>query len=660
MYYHAPLSSDRQHSRNAKNEVSTEEPGFGDAAVRAHWFGDESMESMHSLRVNMDGFAGSVHANLDSLNKQGKAVLLSVFELMKNFICTMEVGEQNHDNAISEPLAPLRQRTECEDWVMQGEEGMTRPFRTSPHSQQTSPDISVTAPNSLPSPAFSDHWNATPLATSPHDEGINQTFMIPSTSTSTHAQSRIPSPTAPPMQMTPPLAPWSCPSPMVNCQNAINQPMIHPMNHPMNQPMNHPINQPMNHPINQPLMTQPLMNQPLMTQPLTQPLMTNPILTNPAAPNQIYNDTVQPSLQPSPVSSFHPISPQPFQPSPPPMQQQQPQQQPAPQQPQNTIQEDLLRVSAQRLQRDMMVSARPLKDKRFSGDDRSVDFEAFINRFEMVTADKALTDSMRFLELMHWCKGNALQVVSMYELESDPSVALKQAKAHLRKDYGRQNSSATMMLEELLAGKRIQENEPKRFQGFVLSLQHIYKKAEQTGRASTFNSPDLINTILRKKFDFLIKKWAEERVKMEEQWDEEPGNCNFDMDFNAFLLFLRRHQKIAETNQLIGGFPRATAVVHTIHTQEDDPAEIVNHPPTAQAWNCRFCDEASFHPLMKCKTFLAKGAYERYEMLRMGGWCAKCLGRRHKARDCPMETSCERCNGPHHTLMHQDPPDQAL
>ena len=51
MYYHAPLSSDRQHSRNAENEVSTEEPGFGDAAVRAHRFGGESMESMNLLKI---------------------------------------------------------------------------------------------------------------------------------------------------------------------------------------------------------------------------------------------------------------------------------------------------------------------------------------------------------------------------------------------------------------------------------------------------------------------------------------------------------------------------------------------------------------------------------------------------------------------------------
>ena len=382
---------------------------------------------------------------------------------------TIRSTNQTHDQIISDsptaqpppPSSEVRMESSksATKTATQRAEGMTRPFGTSPHSQWTSPQYDATMPVSgaprTPTPAFLDHLDAAPLATSSHEKEINQTFVIPSTSTSSHAQSRIPTPAAPPMQMTPPLAPWSCPSPMVNCQNAMNQQMNQPMNHltnqqmnqPMDQPMNHPINHPMNHPRNHPF-NQPPMTQPFMTQPLTQPLMTYPILTNPTTSNQIYNYTVQPSLQTSPVSAFHPISPQPSQPSPPPVQQQQPQQpqqQPAPQQLQNTIQEDLLRVSAQSLQRDMMVSARPPKDKRFSGDDRSVDFEAFINRFEMVTADKALTDSMRFLELTHWCTGSALQVVSMYELESDPSVALKQAKAHLRKDYGRQNSSATMM-----------------------------------------------------------------------------------------------------------------------------------------------------------------------------------------------------------------------
>ena len=82
--------------------------------------------------------------------------------------------------------------------------------------------------------------------------------------------------------------------------------------------------------------------------------------------------------------------------------------------------------------REMMASGRPPKEKKFSGDDRTVDFESYMSKFERVTAGDHITDQMKFMELGHWFIGSAAEIVSMYELEPDPTVALNQAKDHLR------------------------------------------------------------------------------------------------------------------------------------------------------------------------------------------------------------------------------------
>ena len=81
-----------------------------------------------------------------------------------------------------------------------------------------------------------------------------------------------------------------------------------------------------------------------------------------------------------------------------------------------------------------------------------------------------------------------------------------------------------------------------------MSLERIYMKAKQTGRASTFSTPDLIHKVLRRKLEYLIKKWSIERVKMEKRADSIGTDCHVDMDVSHFLNFLRRQLKISATN----------------------------------------------------------------------------------------------------------------
>ena len=204
---------------------------------------------------------------------------------------------------------------------------------------------------------------------------------------------------------------------------------------------------------------------------------------------------------------------------------------------------------------------------------------------------------MKFMEMSHWFIGSAAEIVSMYELEPDLAVALNKAKDQLRRYFGRQYRSASMMLEDLLSGKKILEGEPKKFQQFVLTLERIYMKAEQTGQASTFNTPDLINMILRKKLEHLAKKWATEIVKAEERADKLGTECHVDMDFSHFLNFLRRQLRISMTNQYVAGnrvepkppsgesktsnlsnaSKSSSGAIHTINSSSED---LASNPPS--------------------------------------------------------------------------------
>ena len=112
----------------------------------------------------------------------------------------------------------------------------------------------------------------------------------------------------------------------------------------------------------------------------------------------------------------------------------------------NPIGERLLQISTENQCRDMLVSCRPPQERRFSGDNRNIDFESHLNQFALVTDREGVTDLMKMLELRFWFSGSALTVCNLYENEPDSSVALRKVKAHLRRDYGRRNYSAQQML----------------------------------------------------------------------------------------------------------------------------------------------------------------------------------------------------------------------
>ena len=96
----------------------------------------------------------------------------------------------------------------------------------------------------------------------------------------------------------------------------------------------------------------------------------------------------------------------------------------------------LFRLQTEMSARDMLVSQRPLKENRYSGEDNSVDFEATLHQFEMVTNIEGVTDRTKFLEIRHYFKGQAAKIVALYESESDPAKGLKRIKKHLRREFG--------------------------------------------------------------------------------------------------------------------------------------------------------------------------------------------------------------------------------
>ena len=102
----------------------------------------------------------------------------------------------------------------------------------------------------------------------------------------------------------------------------------------------------------------------------------------------------------------------------------------------------LLNINLRGQSRDLAIQGRPPKDRRFSGQNKNQDFEAFVTQFEKATDLDGITDQIRYMELKHWVSGPAAIIVSQYESEKDSSLALKMAMERLAALFGRKLLSA--------------------------------------------------------------------------------------------------------------------------------------------------------------------------------------------------------------------------
>lgn len=92
-------------------------------------------------------------------------------------------------------------------------------------------------------------------------------------------------------------------------------------------------------------------------------------------------------------------------------------------------------------------------------------------------------------------------------------------------------------------------------------------------------------------------------------------------------------------------FNRPTQPIRQVFVAASKNSDIVG--------GCPICRQN--HPsesLLKCPVFCKASVKNKAEYAKKGNVCFKCLSRKHFSRTCPSSTSCSKCNGNHHILLH--------
>ena len=104
-------------------------------------------------------------------------------------------------------------------------------------------------------------------------------------------------------------------------------------------------------------------------------------------------------------------------------------------------------------------------------------------------------------------------------------------------------------MERILDGQQIKEGDNRALTTFLIALRKFHVLATQTGKARHFDSPDILNRILRTKLGFLVKYWSKKRVEQGRRGGEEGD----DLKFSDLISFIEFQAEYFETVQTVLG-----------------------------------------------------------------------------------------------------------
>ena len=272
------------------------------------------------------------------------------------------------------------------------------------------------------------------------------------------------------------------------------------------------------------------------------------------------------------------------------------------------------------------------------------------------------TDAIKLAELPYWFGGTAQLVIDRFIGESDATNALTEAFKALKREFGRRNLTAKQLLMELLQGEKFSARDHMKTKTFILNLQKVYKIAQETGRSSSFDTPEVLNDVIRLKLPHLAAKLAKRLAdKQVEHYDDDYENVS--LSFLEFLAFLKRENSISRTmddimkpsdaSQLAA---RSTAKFAAVNAGDGESSQGRSNRPSNQSGaSCVFCVGNVSHQSIDCRRFASYTNEKKAEVIREKQLCTRCLGTGHKALNCATKDGCGICQQRHHTVLHGIP-----
>ena len=341
----------------------------------------------------------------------------------------------------------------------------------------------------------------------------------------------------------------------------------------------------------------------------------------------------------------------------------------------------------------VVESFRP--ERKYSGEDKSMDFLDFMSHFESVVNREGFSAQLKLFELSYWFEGSAFLSIEDLLTRSDYDMAFDEAVKILKEENRGNEVSVENKLAPIMEGRKLNLTDSGAIHTFMGKLTQIFKQAVKTGRDEEFNQKRLIQNILQFRLpDWFKHNWVEKVAEAEME------GVAFEWTFEKFIKFLQAKSLVVKA---MADFPAQSLEMDSGNESEEasddnlrEPMQNCSEPilETSQSDNlyysewmepstyeqeeefqvverkrkrhskphlnfsqnqqvrCLLCNGA--HRLSSCHDFKHMMLEDRQEVCWKRAACFRCLSPGHKASQCRSGRLCLVCHGTHNTLLHSD------
>ncbi|MEE8328268.1 MAG: DUF1759 domain-containing protein, partial [Nitrosomonadaceae bacterium] len=326
--------------------------------------------------------------------------------------------------------------------------------------------------------------------------------------------------------------------------------------------------------------------------------------------------------------------------------------------------------------------------------DGKTSYDQFEKTFDSVYDNQRENKTMKFLRLLDCLFGEPKQTILRIPVTD---AGYDEARLILKEKYGGSMRDARRLLREATNWPHLEENEQgmSEFRNFVQSIVTSLDgtdSAGELGDGTLFQTlcEKLANTRRERYFAWLLDDVIEPSVRSLLQYlkriDQVRTSCA-EFSTNRQIPQRPRHPiPQPQYNQ-----PRFTSLYGGVRSQSwgarfspptrfghgfagapryqgpivpppryPGPRPTEPQPPTydlrPRQRNDQFCDICNVHnhSIPTCRKFLNYTVEERWNCAKQHGLCFRCLLGKHGGKECKNFKNCTKCNGTHHSLLHQD------
>ncbi|XP_070203690.1 uncharacterized protein [Littorina saxatilis] len=300
----------------------------------------------------------------------------------------------------------------------------------------------------------------------------------------------------------------------------------------------------------------------------------------------------------------------------------------------------------------------------FKGDPLA--YPAWIAAFQHLVRSDAVRPEDKMLILRDHVEGPAKEAVGdlYYELsETSYTRALDILKDRFGEDY----TISESLKEKLESWPEIKSNDCTALTSFTDYLRQCQAMSKKIRGLSILDDPSYINRLVQKMPRPLMHTWSRKVEAMKRETRLYPSFQYF-VDFLHFESSALKHVPLLGPKKPVMQDPAADKAGRSVgsfstnlHSQEEGQCEAAaaeeksNSNDSASQGQfrkptCLFCKEMHF--LSQCQKFASIPYRERKETAMKERLCFRCLRSTHRARDCKLTVTCQKCKGKHVTGMH--------